>query len=132
MANNVINILNRKVSESSTVHSNAQCECAIMYILNQCLCYSRQVYYVFIHYTTLKCHTSNDLTIIVSDIEFPREVQLVTEDPSVIEGGREMERVAVRRLMRVASHLVEMGVRFVSCQKVIHPLLKDYWREKVW
>ena len=37
----------------------------------------------------------------------------------------------LRRLMSGASRLVAMGVRFVGCQKAMHPLLKDYWRENV-
>ena len=62
--------------------------------------------------------------------DFSRDVHLVTEDPSATGGRHDLEMVVLRRLMGVASHLVEMGIRFVGCQKVIHPLLRDFWREK--
>ena len=35
------------------------------------------------------------------------------------------------QLMSVADRLVAMGVKFVACQKVMHPLLKHFWRDKV-
>ena len=48
-----------------------------------------------------------------------------------LQGRRGIEEVVLRRLMRLADSLVEMGVKFVGCQKTIHPLVKDYFREKV-
>lgn len=63
--------------------------------------------------------------------EFPGDVELVMEESTVEEGRSRVEGVVLRRLMRVASCLIEMGVRFVGCQKVMHPLLKAYWRDKV-
>ena len=63
--------------------------------------------------------------------EFPRDIHLNTVDPSATDGKQELEAVVLGQLMRVASHLVTMGVQFVGCQKVMHPLLKDFLREKV-
>ena len=47
------------------------------------------------------------------------------------EEWQEVESGVLKELMRLAVHLVEAGVRFVGCQKVVHPLIKDYWRKKV-
>ena len=83
--------------------------------------------------------------------EFPRDVQLLftgeeellttgssdgglREEPMAggsNEGQREVESSVLRELMRLGAGLVEAGVGFVGCQKVVHPLLKDYWRENV-
>ena len=41
------------------------------------------------------------------------------------------EDVIVDKLMGVASHLVDLGVGLVGCQKCVHPKIKDYLREKV-
>ncbi|CAI8055910.1 McKusick-Kaufman/Bardet-Biedl syndromes putative chaperonin, partial [Geodia barretti] len=46
------------------------------------------------------------------------------------EEWKEVESVVLKGLMRLAVHLVEAGVRFVGCQKVVHPLIKDYWRQE--
>ena len=72
----------------------------------------------------------------MSTAEFPRDVQLVSEGSSGSAGGcglgwKEVESAVLAHLMRLADHLVELGVGFVGCQKVVHPLLKDYWQEKV-
>ena len=47
------------------------------------------------------------------------------------EGWGEAESAVLGQLMRLADHLVEAGVGFVGCRKVVHPLLKDYWRQNV-
>ena len=57
-------------------------------------------------------------------------MQLTTEEPLASDGVQEIEAHALRQLMRLGSCLVEEGVGFVGCQKVVHPLLKDYWRER--
>lgn len=62
--------------------------------------------------------------------EFPRNIELVTTDPSIM-GGRTVEDVIVQQLMAVAESLVQDGVGLVGCQKCIHPLVKEYLREQV-
>lgn len=62
--------------------------------------------------------------------EFPREMQLVSADPTV-RGNRTMEVAVVQQLKTVAINLVEEGVGFVGCQKCIHPTVKEYLREQV-
>ena len=47
------------------------------------------------------------------------------------EEWKEVESVVLKGLMRLAVHLVEAGVMFIGCQKVVHPLIKDYWRQEV-
>ena len=39
--------------------------------------------------------------------------------------------VVLEKLMGMASHLVQLGVGFVGCQKCVHPRVKDYLRQKV-
>ena len=39
--------------------------------------------------------------------------------------------IVVDKLMGVASHLVELGVGLVGCQKCVHPRVKDYLRQNV-
>lgn len=69
--------------------------------------------------------------IILTHIEYPRDIKLTSAD--VLATGREaIESLMLRRLMSLASCLVDMGVKFVGCQKIIHPLVKDYWRDMVW
>lgn len=42
-----------------------------------------------------------------------------------------VEDVVLEQLMKIFEQTIEMGVGMVGCQKVIHPLVKDYLREKV-
>ena len=62
--------------------------------------------------------------------EFSRAVSLSTEDPGVSAGEAEIEAGVLKELLKMADHLVGLGVHFVGCQKVMHPVLKDFWREK--
>ena len=62
--------------------------------------------------------------------DFPEGVSLEAEPDSGL-ADTAFDDVVVERLMGVASHLVELGVGFVGCQKCIHPQVKDYLREKV-
>ena len=39
--------------------------------------------------------------------------------------------VIVDKLMGVGSHLVNLGVGLVGCQKCVHPQVKEYLREQV-
>ena len=39
--------------------------------------------------------------------------------------------VVLSKLVGVASRVVELGAGLVGCQKCVHPLLKDYFNEKV-
>ena len=39
--------------------------------------------------------------------------------------------VIVDKLMGVASHLVDLEVGLVGCQKCVHPKVKEYLRDKV-
>lgn len=63
--------------------------------------------------------------------DFSREIQLSTVDPTASGGRQEVELAVLRQLIAVADRLVQMEVGFVACQKCMHPLLKDYLREKV-
>ena len=77
----------------------------------------------------MSVYSSTSTYVVFSD--FPRDVQLTTEEPLASDGVQEIEAHALRQLMKLGSCLVEEGVGFVGCQKVVHPLLKDYWRERV-
>ena len=46
-------------------------------------------------------------------------------------GDIAVEDVILEQLLKIFSQLLEMKVGLVGCQKVIHPLAKDYLREKV-
>ena len=78
--------------------------------------------------------------------DFPRDLTLTTDSspplaaeeaaaPTASDGGGgkalEVESAVLKQLMGLAVNLVNEGVGFVGCQKVMHPLFKDYCREKV-
>ena len=46
-------------------------------------------------------------------------------------GPEQFESAAVARMREAASQLVEFGVGFVGCQKVVHPVIKQLLRRKV-
>ena len=65
-----------------------------------------------------------------SIIDFPVGVSLEAESDSGLHNSA-FEDMVITRLMGVASRVVELGAGLVGCQKCVHPLLKDYLREKV-
>ena len=46
-------------------------------------------------------------------------------------GPGEFEGAAVVRMKEIAAKLIDYGVGFVGCQKVIHPVVKQLLRRKV-
>lgn len=57
-------------------------------------------------------------------------VSLETEPNSGV-APTAFDDVIVDKLMGVASHLAELGVGLVGCQKCVHPQIKDYLKDKV-
>ena len=68
--------------------------------------------------------------VYTSIIDFPVGVSLEAESDSGLHNSA-FEDMVITRLMGVASRVVELGAGLVGCQKCVHPLLKDYLREKV-
>ena len=48
-----------------------------------------------------------------------------------LDGRTAVEEAVLQQMLELAANLVTLGVGFVGCQKCIHPLIKDFFKQKV-